>query len=73
MNNGKINIPVVILSKDETKILEQLKQEVRREVPCNKYRCEITTQTPSYNLNYIIDPTFSNINRLFLLSFKNID
>ena len=73
MNNGKINIPVVILPKDETKILEQLKQEVRREVSYNKYRCEITTQTPSCNLNYIIDPTFSNINRLFILSFKNID
>ena len=25
------------------------------------------------NLNYLIDPTFSNVNRLFVLSFKNED
>ena len=37
----------------------------------NKYRSEITTQTKNNNLDYLIDPTFRNINRLFVLSFKN--
>ena len=39
----------------------------------NKYRSEITTQ-PKYNsLDYLSDPTFKTIKRLFLFSFKNGD
>ena len=30
-------------------------------------------QTKNHNLNYLIDPTFTNINRLFVLSFENED
>ena len=29
--------------------------------------------TKNNNLNYLIDPTFTNMNRLFALSFKNED
>ena len=36
-----------------------------------KYRSEITTQPKNNNLDYLIDPTFRNINRLLVLSFKN--
>ena len=28
-------------------------------------------QTKNNNLNYLIDPTFSNVNRLFVLSCEN--
>ena len=28
-------------------------------------------QTKNNNLNYLIDPTFTNVNRLFALSFEN--
>ena len=28
-------------------------------------------QTKNNNLNYLIDPTFTNVNRLFVLSFEN--
>ena len=28
-------------------------------------------QTINNNLNYLIDPTFTNVNSLFVLSFKN--
>ena len=35
----------------------------------NNYRPERTTQQD--NLDDLIDPTFLNINRLFVLSFKN--
>ena len=28
-------------------------------------------QTKNYNIDHLIDPTFRNINRLFVLSFKN--
>ena len=37
----------------------------------NKYKSEIKTQPKSNNLDYLIYPTFKNINRLFVLSFKN--
>ena len=39
----------------------------------NKYRSELTNQTQNNNLNYLIDPTFTKVNRLFVLSFKNED
>ena len=31
----------------------------------------MSNQTKNNNLNYLIDPTFTNVNRLFLLSYKN--
>ena len=36
----------------------------------NKYRSQMTIQPQNNNLNYLIDPTFTNINRLFVLSFS---
>ena len=33
----------------------------------------MSNQNKSNNLNYLIDPTFSNVNRLFVLSFENED
>ena len=34
---------------------------------------EVTTQPKNNNLDYMIDPRFRNINRLFVLLFKNGD
>ena len=31
----------------------------------------MSNQTANNNLNYLIDPTFNNVNRLFVLSFEN--
>ena len=31
----------------------------------------MSNQTRNNNLNYLIDPTFTNVNRLFVLSFEN--
>ena len=33
----------------------------------------MTKQAKTNNLNYLIDPTFSKVNRLFVLSFANED
>ena len=33
----------------------------------------MSNQNKNNNLNYLIDPTFSNVNRLFVLSFENED
>ena len=33
----------------------------------------MTNQTKNINLNYFIDPTFTKVNRFFVLSFENED
>ena len=33
----------------------------------------MSNQTKNNNLNYLIDPTFIKVNRLFVLSFENED
>ena len=51
------------------KLLEQLKTGFKRTIKWNKYRSQITVQGQNSNLNNLIDPTFTNVNRLFVLSF----
>ena len=31
----------------------------------------MSNQTKNNNLNYLIEPAFTNVNRLFLLTFEN--
>ena len=72
INNVELYVPVVTLSiNDNIKFLENIKQRFKRTISWNKYRSEITIQSKNSNLDYLIDPTFKNINRLFVLSFKN--
>ena len=33
----------------------------------------MSNQTKNINLNYLIHPTFTNVNRLFVLTFENED
>ena len=55
------------------KLLEQLKTGFKRTIKWNKYRSQITVQPQNNMLNYLIDPTFTKVNRLFVLSFtRNI-
>ena len=68
----KLYVPVVTLStKNVTNFLEQLKSGFKRTIKWNKYRSEMTNQTKTNHLNYLIDPTFTKVNRLFVLSFEN--
>ena len=65
-------VPVVTLSSEnDNKLLEQLKAGSKRTIKWNKYRSEISNQTKNNSLNYLIDPTFTNVNRLFVVSFEN--
>ena len=74
INNAKLYVPVVALSiNDNIKVLENIKQWFKRTISWNKFRSEITTQIKNNNLNYLIDAKSRNINRLFVLSFKNGD
>ena len=65
-------VPLVTLSiENENKLFEQLKEGFKITVPWTKYRSHITNQTANNNLNYLIDPTFTKVNRLFVLAFEN--
>ena len=73
IKDTKLHVPVVTFSKEkDTKLLEQLKIGFKRTMKCNKYRSQITIQPQNNNLNYLIDPTFTNFNRLFVFSFQRI-
>ena len=70
----KLYVPVVTLSaENDNKLLEQLKSGFRRSIKWNKYMSQMSNQNKNNNLNYLIDTTFSNVNRLFVLSFENED
>ena len=74
ITDTKLYVPLVTLStKDDNNFLEQLKSGFKRTIKWNKYRSEMTNQTQNNNLNYLIDPTFTKVNRLFVLSFENED
>ena len=74
IKDTKLSVPVVTLStKDDNKPLEQLETGFKRTIKWNKYRSEMTTQSKTNNLNYLIDPTFNKVNKLFVLSFENED
>ena len=70
----KLRIPVVTLSKDdEIKLLTNLKPGFTREIIWNKYISQMTTEEANNNLNILVDPIFTNVNRLFVLAYQNAD
>ena len=73
ITDTKLYVPVVTLSKKhDTKLLEQLTAGFKGTINWNKYRSQMTFQPQNNNLNYLTDPTFTNVNRLFVLPFQRI-
>ena len=74
ISDCKLYIPVVNLSKDEEiKLLTNLKSGFTRKIIRNKYRSQMSTGERNDNLNILIDPTFTNVNRLFVLAYQTAD
>ena len=72
--SAKLYVPVVTLPiKGKIKFLENIEQGFKRTIPSNKYRSEIKREPRNNNLPCMICPTFTKINRLFVLPFKNGD
>ena len=68
----KLYVPVVTLStKDNEKLLQQLKSGFKKTISWNKYESSIKTFAQNRCLNYLINPSFQGVNRLFVLSFEN--
>ena len=63
----KMYVPVVTLQTEyENKLYEELKTKINIDLTWSKYRSQVINQTTTNNLNYSIDPTFNNVNRLFV-------
>ena len=71
ITDTKLYVSVVSLSKEnDITLLKQLKSGFKRTIEWNKYRSQMTIQPQNNNLNHLIDPTFTNVNRLLVLSFS---
>ena len=55
---------------DEIKLLTNLKSGFKRGIIWNKCRSQMSTEAINNNLNILIDPTFTNVNRLFVLAYQ---
>ena len=67
----KLYVPVVTLqTKYQNQLDEELKTGITIDFTRSKYRSQVINQAATNNLNYLIDPTFNNINRLFVLAFE---
>ena len=72
ITDTKLYVSVVTLSaKANNNFLKQLKSGFKRTIKWKLYRSEVTNQTKTNHLNHLIDPTFTKVNRLFVLSFEN--
>ena len=75
ITDTKLYVPFVTLStKDNAKLLQQLKSGFKRTINWNKYESKTTTQNASNRyLDYLINPSFQGVNRLFVLKFNAND
>ena len=72
ITDTNLYVPVVTLStQDDAKLLEQLKSGFKRTVNRNRYQSKISTQIQNQYLDFLIDPSFQRVNRLFVLLFEN--
>ena len=73
ITDTKLYVPVVTLSTQEnTKFFQQLKSGFKRLINWNKYlsKPELLAQNP--NLNHLVEPSFQEVNRLFVLAFEDM-
>ena len=68
----KLYVPVVTLQeKYENELYEGFKSGISFDFEWGRYRTQIINQPATNNLNFLIDPTFNNLNGLFVLAFPN--
>ena len=72
ITDTKLFVPIVNLStRDNAKLLEQLKSGFKRTINWNKYKPKVTIQEQNRYLDFLINPSFQGVNRIFVLSFEN--
>ena len=68
----KLYIPT-LSTQNNGKLLQHLKSGFKKTINWNKYQSKVTMQAPYLYLDFLIDPSFQGVNRLFVLSFENKD
>ena len=70
--NAKLYVPFLTLStQHNVKLLKQLESSFKRIINWNKYQSKITERTQNRYLDFLIDPSFQGVNRLFVSSFED--
>ena len=68
----KLYVPIVTLQTEyQNQLYKDLKTGISIDFKWSKYRSQMLNQTGTNNLNFLIDPTFNNVNRLLVLAFPN--
>ena len=68
LRDVELYVPVVTLSKNnEVKLYENFKNGLSREIAQNKYLSRVSKQNNNTDLNDLVDPTFVNVHRIFVL------
>ena len=65
----KLYVPLV--THENTKLFQQLKPAFQDTIIWNKYQSKSTIKAKNQFLDYLIDQSSQEINRLFVLSFEN--
>ena len=72
ITDTKLYVPAVpLLTKENAKLLQQLKSGFKRVINWNKHSSKPELLGRNPNLNYLIEPSFQGVNRLFILAFEN--
>ena len=67
ITDTKLYVPVVTLStQDNAKLLEQLISGFKRTIDS-----KASAERPDQHLDFLVDPSFQGVSRLFVLSFEN--
>ena len=62
---------ITLSTQDNVKLLSQLKSGFKRIISLNKYQSKPELLPQNLNLNYLVEPSFQGVNRLFVLAFEN--
>ena len=72
MTDTKLYVPVATLSaQDNIKLLQQLESGFKRTINWNKYLSK--EKQMKCKTDFLIDASFQGVNRLCVLSFKDVD
>ena len=72
ITDTELYVAVVTLSiQENTKFFQQLKSGFKRVINWNNYLSKPELLTQNLNLNHLIEPSFQEVNRLFVLAFEN--
>ena len=72
ITDTKLYVPGITLStEDNAKLLQKLKSGFNKTINWNKYQPNVSPERQNQYLNFLIDPNFQGVNRLFVLLLEN--